>query len=144
MESRADNGRMYETRDKNCPVVSFNKYVAQLNHECDSCSGPWYKRCPVGKNSLGTTMSRLCREAGLSKIYTNHCVGATCISILENEVFENRDICQVSGHSNERVLASNSGQVRKQQMSDALLQPIRQKAPQQKFPSCKYFYIIKG
>ena len=147
MESRADNGRMYETGDENCPVASFKKYVAKLNPECDSffqapklsapSSGPWYKRCPVGKNSLGTTMSRLSKKAGLSKIYTNHCVRATCISILDNEGFENRDICQVSGHSNESSLASYTGRVsedRKQQMSDALLKAIGQRVPQPKSP----------
>ena len=137
--SRADAGRMYETGNQNCPVSSFQKYLSKLNPDCEFLfqtpkpsaptteGSPWFKKCPIGKNTLGTAMVRLSKSAGLSKIYTNHCLRATCISILDREGFENRDICQISGHANESSLASYTGRVtdsKKQQMSDALVRAI--------------------
>lgn len=143
--SRADAGRMYETGDAHCPVSSFRKYLSKLSPDSEFLfqtpkssvpssssteDSPWLKKSPMGKNTLGNMMARLSKSAGLSKIYTNHCLRATCIAILDREGFENRDICQISGHANESSLASYTGRVtdsRKQQMSDALLKAIRQK-----------------
>ena len=53
-------------------------------------SGPWYKKSSVGKNTLGDMMSTISKKAGLSRIYTNHCVRATCIGILDKAGFANR------------------------------------------------------
>ena len=136
--SRKDAGRMYETGTKSCPVASFQKYVSQLNPECDSFFqtpktvapkvGPWYKKTPVGRNTLGNLMLVLSKKANLSKLYTNHCLRATCISILDTTGFPAREICQVSGHANEGSLSSYTGRVsddRKHKMSDALSHALR-------------------
>ena len=157
--SRADAGRMYETGDEDCPVASFRKYLSKLNPDSEflfqtpktsapSTEGnPWFKKCPMGKNKLGNMMVRISKDAGLSKIYTNHCLRATCISILDREGFENRDICQISGHANESSLASYTGRVtssRKQQMSDALLKAIRQKQKPEAEPALDVVAITSG
>ena len=68
-------------------------------------------------------MRKISQNAGLSKVYTNHCLRATCITILDGEGFATRDICHVSGHANEGSLAGYVGKVkdsRKQDMSDAI------------------------
>ena len=70
--TRTDGGRMYETRDNNCPVVSFKKYTSKLNPACNAffqtpksvapSTGPWYKKCPVGVNILGMMMVEISKN----------------------------------------------------------------------------------
>lgn len=36
------------------------------------------------KNVLGSMMQRISKDAGLSCVYTNHCIRATCITMLVN------------------------------------------------------------
>ena len=47
-------------------------------------------------------MSNISKSAHLSKNYTNHCVRATCISVLSESGFEARHIFTISGHKNEQ------------------------------------------
>ena len=133
MSSRTDGGRMYATGRADCPVASYKKYCEKLNKDNNNLfqtpkqsmpqSGPWYKKSSVGKNTLGDMMSTISKKAGLSRIYTNHCVRATCIGILDKAGFANREICQVSGHNNESSLSSYTGRVcnnTKMAMSDTI------------------------
>ena len=97
--SRTDAGRMYETSTDQCPVRSFMKYRSKLNPECETLfqtpksailsdvDSPWYKKMPVGKHTLGNFMSLISNQAQLSRPYTNHCIRATCISILHSRGF---------------------------------------------------------
>ena len=137
--TRTDGGRMYETRDNNCPVVSFKKYTSKLNPACNAffqtpksvapSTGPWYKKCPVGVNILGTMMPEISKTAKLSRVYTNHCLRATCITILDKTGFASREICQVSGHRNEGSIASYVGRVsddRKHDMSNSVTVSVLQ------------------
>ena len=142
--SRTDAGRMYETSTDQCPVRSFIKYKSKLHPECETLfqtpksaipsdvDSPWYKKMPVGKHTLGNFMSLISKQAQLSRPYTNHCIRATCISILDSMGFSARDICQISGHANEGSLSSYIGKAndgRKQELSGAIshsigLQPL--------------------
>lgn len=87
--------RMYEEPgNERCPVNSFEKYLAKSHpvnkwlwqkpregfEEEDSV---WFCNVPVGKNTLGSIMQKISQEANLSKMYTNHCIMATCISVLD-------------------------------------------------------------
>ena len=47
-------------------------------------------------------MSKISKAASLSKLYTNHCVRATCITVLSESGFEARHIVTSSGHKNEQ------------------------------------------
>lgn len=133
--SRKDAGRMYETGDENCPVVSFKSFVSKLNPDCDTffqtpkdvvptrSLSIWYTNCPLGKYPLGNMMGHLSKTAKLSKLYTNHCLRATCISILDVSGLAAREFCQVPGHANEAGLSSYTGQVsdvKTQKIFDAL------------------------
>ena len=137
--SRVDGARMYATPgDPNCPVASFKTYLSKLNDECDCLfqtpkqtrptgPGPWYTKTPMGKNTLGNMMKSLSHRAKLSKNYTNHCIRTTSIRILDKEGFNDREICQVSGHNNQSSLASYTGRVsanQKMSMSNAFSRAI--------------------
>ena len=142
--SRTDAGRMYETYTDKCPVRSFMKYRSKLNPESETLfqtpksvipsdvDSPWYKKRPVGKHTLGNFMSVMSKQARLSRPYTNHCIRATCISILDSKGFSARDICQISGRASEGshsnyIGEANDAQI--QELSDAIshsigLQPL--------------------
>lgn len=139
MKSRVDAGRMYATDGDGCPVASFEKYISKLNPNnsalfqaplksapCDS-EKPWYKNAPLGEKQLGNFMSRLSLAAGLSRRYTNHSLRSTCITVLDESGFDSRDICNVSGHRNERSIRTYVGRpndAKKQKLSDALSSSI--------------------
>ena len=67
-------------------------------------------------------MSSLSIDAGLGVRYTNHCIRATCITILDKNGFEACDIMHVSSHKSEQSIKSYSktSDERKRQMSIAL------------------------
>ena len=132
--SRVDAGRMYETRVEGCPVKT-----SKLNPKCDALFQTpmlakkddfdwepchvWYKNCPIGERTLGEMMAKISKEADLSKRYTNHSLRPTCIQILDSGGFATRDICNVSGHSNERSHRSYVRQpcdAKKRKMSDTI------------------------
>jgi hypothetical protein len=45
----------------------------------------WYDNMPVGQNTLGAKMKTLSQELELSKMYTNHCLRATTITLLDED-----------------------------------------------------------
>ena len=53
------------------------------------------------KNTLGEKVKNLSTEAGLSRTYTNHCLRATSITVLDRSGLEARHIMSVSGHQSE-------------------------------------------
>ncbi|XP_065927617.1 uncharacterized protein KIAA1958-like [Magallana gigas] len=130
-----DGGRMYEQPgNSNCPVMSFEKYIAKLNADCDSLwqrpktsiddhSPVWYDNMVVGKNVLGSMMQRISKDAGLTCVYTNHCIRATCITMLDECGYESRHIIGISKHKSESSLKHYSSKLsnsKKRNMSDAL------------------------
>ncbi|XP_034543923.1 uncharacterized protein LOC117815987 isoform X3 [Notolabrus celidotus] len=58
----------------------------------------WYNNNPLGVNYLGSMLSRLCKEAGTSVIYTNHCIRNTPLHHLCNAGLEGRMIIPVIVH----------------------------------------------
>ncbi|XP_072176075.1 LOW QUALITY PROTEIN: zinc finger MYM-type protein 2-like [Diadema setosum] len=112
-DSRSQQGRMYETHKPDCPVEAFQVYVSHLNPgnddffqrpkvNAESDEQVWYCNAPVGKNTLGDKMRKISLEAQTSKIYTNHCLRATSIHVLDaSSGFEARHIMSVSGHKSE-------------------------------------------
>ena len=106
------NGFMYEIPGYDrYPVASLEKYISKLNPACEvfwqkpkeiaPVSGSWYCNAPVGVNTLGDKMKVISTGAKCSKVYTNHCLRATCVSTLDDAGFANRDIMSVSGHHSE-------------------------------------------
>ena len=127
-------GRMYEVKGHPlCPVRSFERYLALLNKGSnilfqypmrqtndDSC---WYCARPLGHNALGSMMSVISTAAGLSQKYTNHCLRATSVTVLDSSHFPGRHIMTISGHKSETSLkhySHRTNEETKRSMSTAL------------------------
>ena len=130
-------GRMYERPESPyCPVKTFELYLSKLNPTL-SClwqrpratehfshsDEVWYCNVPLGKNALGTFMSSISKELNLSQKYTNHCIRATAVSLLDECNFEARHIMRVSGLKSESSIRSYSrrlSEVKQKEISHAL------------------------
>jgi hypothetical protein len=66
----------------------------------------WYENKPLGIHKLAGMMKEISVGAELSKIYTNHSVRATAITMLSDASIPARHIMTISGHNNEQSLAS--------------------------------------
>ena len=90
-----------------------------------SCSDEvWHCNVPLGKNTLGTFMGSIfiSKELELSQKYTNHCIRATAMSLLDECNFEARHIMRVSGHKSESSIRSYSrslSEVKQKELSHA-------------------------
>ena len=95
-------------------VKIYNFYYLKLNPDCSRLfqtplknytqDGPWYKNCPIGKNTIGTVMKNILRKAGLSKDYTCHSVRASTITHLYHAGVPAQGICEITKHRNEASL----------------------------------------
>ena len=130
-------GRMYERPNSPyCPVKTFELYLSKLNPSL-SClwqkpkvresfsesDEVWYCNAPLGKNTLATLMSSISKEIQLSYQYTNHCIRATGVSLLDECNFEARHIMRVSGHKSESSIRSYSrrlSEVKQKEISHSL------------------------
>ena len=128
-----EEGVMYATEGVWCPIASFEKYLQHLNpkkafllqrpkKEVSSDAIVWYDNMVVGERSLGDRMKRISKEANLSRIYTNHSIRATAVTILDKSGFEASHIMTVSGHRNESSTRaySKTDQTTKRRMSETL------------------------
>ena len=108
-------GRMYKTNEPNDGYSALKLYLGKINPACPSLfqypkrnwepeNEIWYENRPLGVNKLGDMMKDISKAAALSKIYTNHCVRATSITLWSNAGFTNRHIMSISGHRNEQSL----------------------------------------
>lgn len=124
---------MYATEGVWCPVASFEKCLEHLNpkneflfqrpkKEVSSDAIVWYDKMVVGERSLGDMMKRISKEANLSRIYRNHSIRATAVTILDKSGFEARHIMTVGWHRNESPTRaySKTDQTAKRRMSETL------------------------
>lgn len=127
--------RMYEVNnDKLDPVALFEFYLSKLNP--DNCAlfqkskknysindDVWYSKEVVGKNTLSSIMKNISQKAGLSQVYTNHCVRASTVTTLYRAGIDTRQICSITKHKNEDTLThyiSSSSDAQKQKASSVL------------------------
>lgn len=82
----------------------------------------WYDNMVVGERTLGEMMKQISTQAKLSMDYTNHCIRATAVTILDKSGFEARHIMSVSGHRSESSIRSYSktDESTKKRMSETL------------------------
>ena len=79
--------------------------------------------------TLGNMMREISAKAMLSKVYTNHCVRATAITLWSEAGLSDRHICHISGHRNPNSLQHynsrpSSSQLRK--CSDVLSSALQE------------------
>ena len=117
VESTEKEARMYKTEDQGDGYKALKLYLQKVNPKCIAffqhlkknnmaLDAVWYEARPLGINSLAKMMKIISEEARLFKIYTNHCVRATAITLWSNAGISNRHIMAISGHRSGRSLVS--------------------------------------
>ena len=101
--------------EQNCPVSSMDLYLGKLNLKCKAFFQQylqypkqecWYAAQAMGKNKLASMMSRISKNANMSRRYTNHCITATVATVLKRQGVDLLSIMSVTGHRNMKSLNS--------------------------------------
>jgi len=110
--------RQHEVEQERCHVKILDKYLQVLSPESKESDGfyfkalsevpsdpsmPWFTNVPVGKNTLGAMMKKMCANAGLQK-YTNHSLRAYGTSTLFQANIPEKLIQQRTGHRSVEAL----------------------------------------
>ena len=112
-------GYMPENRDDPlCPVASFKKYQDHLNVDNpylwqkaleNGClkndKNIWYSKQHIGRNTLAKFMSEVSKKCDLSKMYSNHSIRATGITVLTRMNYSNSQDMAISGHKSVQSLS---------------------------------------
>ena len=146
VDEQSNSGLMFEIPSSDrCPVKAYLLYISKLNPKCPCLwqkpksavpqidGEPWYVNVPLGVNTIANKLKDISQKAGCSKVYTNHCIRATCISSLDSAGFESRDIMTVSGHRSASSLKhySKTSDARKKEMSQQLSHQLGQRQVQE-------------
>ena len=89
-----------------CSVKSFKKCISLLHPDITAFfqypnkSKKSFTRECVGKNSLGTMMKTIPKQANLSKTYTNHSIRKTTATAMYRSGFSLKEISHVTKHKN--------------------------------------------
>ena len=131
-----ESGVMFEKPGPNCPVASLELYIKHLNPKNQflfqrpkkkvniGVDEICYDNMVVGERMLGVKMKAISQEAKLSKLYTNHSIRATSVTILDKSGFEARHIviAASAGHKRERSMRSYQTDVNtKRKMSETIM-----------------------
>ena len=117
--NRTFKPKMFATGGSRCLVSIIKKYLARRPPEMTNADSPfylasivklsskiWFKKQPLGKNSLGSFMKSISDGAGLTGRHTNHFVRWTMISTLRKENVEPINIIGLAGQRNINSLDS--------------------------------------
>lgn len=106
IHSETDRSSMFEKPGSEfCPINSLLKYLSKLPSKATALylqpkrelrDEMWYSNIPLGVNYLGSVLSRMCKEARTSVIYTSHCIRSTPSQQLCDAGLEKREIVPVS------------------------------------------------
>ena len=132
-DENQETGVMMATSTETCPIKSLKLYLNKLNPKLNAFfqrpsknirkdDQTWYDNMVVGERYLADMMKNISKDAKLSQVYTNHCIRATTITILDKAGIEARHIMSVSGHRSETSIRSYSktGNELKRKMSETL------------------------
>ena len=121
-------GNMYAIGGDMCPVYTFQLYLSVLNDGNNFLfqrpkvgyfdnGKVMFDNARKGGTVLGNMMVSISTDADLSKRYTNHCIRATCVSLLD-ESFDPTHIMGVSMHKSLSSILSYRGRVKKSKKRD--------------------------
>ena len=106
--------RMYATDNHgNCPVKTMRLYLSKIPTGCKSLfpkpKKDASKECVLSETVclqtlLGTMMTQISNDAGLSKKYASHCIRSTVVTNLRDDGFERNEVCAITGHKNEKSI----------------------------------------
>ncbi|KAI3352257.1 hypothetical protein L3Q82_005236 [Scortum barcoo] len=100
-----------------CPITSLLKYLSKLPSNAvalylqpkkELTDEVWYSHVPLGVNYLGSMLARMCKEAGTSVVYTNHCIRSTAFHQLCDTGLEGREMSPVGMCRSESSLQGHS------------------------------------
>ena len=92
-----------------CPVNSYKLYMSKLSSIDDffqtlnpyfKSTGQWYKATAVSENTIGKFLKNICKNSGLTTVYTNHCLRGTTATAMHKNGYSLHDIAQVTCHKN--------------------------------------------
>ena len=86
--------KTFSTGEAICPVQFLIKLIEVLNPGEEAlfqrpkrkfCASDeiWFDRAPLGVNRLGNMMEEILIAANLRQVYTNHCLRATSVTLLD-------------------------------------------------------------
>ena len=87
--------RLFKKYRSLCPSGVTSFYLTPLVKPRDDC---WYCKTPVGRNTLGSTVARLCKLANIPGFKTNHSLRATAATRLYHSNVDEQLIMSVTGH----------------------------------------------
>ena len=70
--------RLFKQYRSLCPSGVLPFYLTPLQRPCADC---WYSKTPVGRNTLGSTVARLCKLANIQGLKSNHLLHATAATL---------------------------------------------------------------
>ena len=143
--------RMYSTSNDqffdglNC----LKMYLQKINPRCEALfqypkraatqeDQVWYDNKPLGVNRLAGMMKELSKLASLSKIYTNHSVRATAITLWSDAQVPSRHTIAISGHRSEASLRNYNARPSSEQLracSDILSGALNGRSQESQRPS---------
>ena len=85
--------RYRELCPKDAPPHAF--YLQPSRNPTSTC---WYSKCPLGHTTLGKTVARLCKLAGIEGYKTNHFLRATATSRLYQSGVDEQLVMERTGH----------------------------------------------
>ena len=107
-------GRLQEPRQ----VAALRKLLGKLHPQVErlfqralqghqpETKETWFMRSPLGHTIIRDMIPRLCKAAGVERRHTNHSMRATSIYALKRAGFEDRVVCELTGHKNPKSLES--------------------------------------
>lgn len=96
----------------------------------------WFVNQVLGKDTLNNAMKSLSLAAGLSKTYTNHCIRATVVTVMDDNNCPTRHIQATTGHKSEASIKSYAKKIsaKKRREICELLQNQVQPQPAENIP----------
>lgn len=87
--------RIYKTEDQNDGYKALKLYLEKISPNCSAFfqypkanfspeDDVWFEQRPFGVNTLANMMKKISKAAGLSRIYTNHSIRVTAITLWFN------------------------------------------------------------
>ena len=111
--------RMFPRYRSLCPSVAppHAFYLQPSRCPTSSC---WYSNIPSGHTTLGKTVSRLCKEAGIEGFHTNHSLRATTTSRFYQAGVDEQLVMERTGHRSAEGVRSykRSSDTQRQVLSD--------------------------
>ena len=125
---------MSETQSERCPVKLFQKYLPKLPVEMEksgsfylqpivnSLTNIWYKKTPMGINSINSMMKDLISNSPLQnseKHLANHSARKTLVKKLKQQQVPKSEIISITGHNREAGLDAydSSDEMQQKQLS---------------------------